>query len=152
VGSLWKRRVALFQAVHQWRRVDSAGKVMNNVNYLAPRGLDFLRWIAQYKYMICLENSWEPGYITEKPFQAWFAGTVPIYDGACVEQLNPVAICNAASSDVLQQLKVLEHVPDIYEIKRRANLCSAPISLDAFEEKFRALIRDHWGPQAANAR
>jgi len=109
---------------------------------LAPRGLTFLRWIAQYKYMICLENSKEPNYITEKPFQAWFAGTVPIYDGGCVDQLNQVAIFNAASSNVLQQLKVLEQMQDIYEIKRRASLCSAAISLDSFEEKFRALVLD----------
>src|ERR1700733_428691 len=81
VGDLAYERVVLCDQINNWRRVHSAGRVNNNVNYLAPRGLEFLHWVSKFKYMICLENTKEPGYITEKPFQPWFAGTVPICDG-----------------------------------------------------------------------
>jgi hypothetical protein len=38
--------------------------------------------LANYKYSICFENSEMRGYITEKIFDCFYAGTVPIYHGA----------------------------------------------------------------------
>lgn len=35
----------------------------------------------QYKFTICFENDVYPGYVTEKPLEAYLAGTVPIYFG-----------------------------------------------------------------------
>jgi Glycosyltransferase family 10 (fucosyltransferase) C-term len=142
VGELAAERVALFDVVNRWKTVDSAGRVSNNVGYLAPRGLDFLKWIADYKYMICLENSKEPGYITEKPFQPWFAGTVPIYDGGCAHELNGDAMVDASSGEALSQLRLLESRPDLYEAKRRAELYRGPITLEPFEKNFQALVLD----------
>lgn len=140
VGDLARKRVALFEQIGRWRHVDSAGLVLNNVNYLAPRGLSYLLWIAQYKYMICIENSRAPGYITEKPYQSWFAGTVPIYDGGCLDRLNPEAIIDAASDDVLSALQRLESSPEAYEAMRRAALSSSRLSLAHFEKQFRNLV------------
>jgi len=140
IGELAVKRTVLFNEINQWTRVDSAGQVMNNVDYLAPRGVDFLRWISRYRFMICLENSKDPEYITEKPFQSWFAGTVPIYDGGCVNQLNQEAFVNASSSDVLAQLAALTAQPERYEAKRRASLTDRPLSLTSFEAAFRKLI------------
>ena len=37
---------------------------------------------SQYKFIICFENSKTYGYITEKIFNVFLAGTIPIYDGA----------------------------------------------------------------------
>jgi hypothetical protein len=36
----------------------------------------------QYKFVICFENSKTAGYVTEKIFNVFMAGSVPIYDGA----------------------------------------------------------------------
>ena len=42
-----------------------------------------LTTLSQYKFSICFENVKDiPGYITEKIFDCFFAGTVPIYLGA----------------------------------------------------------------------
>jgi hypothetical protein len=142
MGELGAKRIDLFKEIDAWKRCYSAGRVMNNVNYLAPRGLEFLQWISRFRYMICLENTKEPGYITEKPFQPWFAGTVPIYDGGCVNQLNQAAIVNASSNDVLAQLGALEAQPDLYESKRRSDLCDRPVSLAPFNEQFRKLMNE----------
>jgi len=38
--------------------------------------------MAEYKLAICFENSITPGYITEKIFDCFYVGTVPIYLGA----------------------------------------------------------------------
>jgi len=141
-GKLAAERIALFEKINAWKRVDSAGAIYNNVGYRAPRGTDFLRWIANYKYMICLENSIEPGYITEKPFQAWFAGTVPIYHGACIERLNGESIIPGHPGGVICELERLESCPAAYETKRRAELTGSRLSLIAFEQQFRKLILD----------
>ena len=44
-----------------------------------PRKRDVL---CQYRFSICYENAVFPGYITEKLFDCWFAGCVPVYLGA----------------------------------------------------------------------
>jgi Glycosyltransferase family 10 (fucosyltransferase) C-term len=41
-----------------------------------------LATLAQYRFALCLENSSFPGYISEKIFDCFFAGTVPLYLGA----------------------------------------------------------------------
>ena len=40
------------------------------------------RTLGQYKFAICFENSVLKGWITEKIFDCFFAGTVPVYWGA----------------------------------------------------------------------
>lgn len=40
------------------------------------------RWaLARYKFSICYENAVEPGYLTEKIFDCFVAGTIPVYLG-----------------------------------------------------------------------
>lgn len=37
---------------------------------------------SQYKFVICFENSKTDGYVTEKIFNVFLSGAIPIYDGA----------------------------------------------------------------------
>lgn len=41
-----------------------------------------LNVLSQYKFSLCFENTSFPGYITEKIFDCFFAGTIPVYLGA----------------------------------------------------------------------
>jgi hypothetical protein len=43
---------------------------------------DKLRTVAEFKFALCLENCAFPGYVTEKIFDCFFAGSIPIYSGA----------------------------------------------------------------------
>jgi hypothetical protein len=43
---------------------------------------DKFKTLKDYKFTLCFENSVFPGYVTEKIFDAIFAGSVPIYYGA----------------------------------------------------------------------
>jgi len=53
-----------------------------------------------YRYIMCFENDIYPGYITEKPFEAYLAGTVPLYYGFDVEGfINPKAVINLLDFD-----------------------------------------------------
>jgi len=38
--------------------------------------------LSRYRFAICFENMAMPGYITEKMFDCFFAGTIPVYLGA----------------------------------------------------------------------
>lgn len=85
-------RNQIFQSLCKYKKVDSAGRVLNNVGYQAPgalndkqghgENLEFIRWLSQYKFYICCENQSYPGYHTEKIINAYLANCVPIYWGA----------------------------------------------------------------------
>jgi hypothetical protein len=88
-------RNAIFQLLSQYKRVDSWGAVFNNQGgQFAPRDNDeYFAFLNRYKFMICFENASNPWYITEKLYNAWLGGTIPIYWGCTrVQQLlNPKA-------------------------------------------------------------
>ena len=44
--------------------------------------IELLRIYNRYKFIICFENSKTPGYVTEKIFNVFLSGSIPIYDGA----------------------------------------------------------------------
>jgi hypothetical protein len=44
--------------------------------------IELLNVFNQYKFILCFENSYQDGYITEKIFNCFFARTIPIYRGA----------------------------------------------------------------------
>jgi GR25 family glycosyltransferase involved in LPS biosynthesis/glycosyltransferase involved in cell wall biosynthesis len=78
-----------FQALTQYKPVDSAGKLYNNVGDQIFAGLgggggelkkhEFLK---DYKFCLCYENESSDGYVTEKLLHAKAAGCIPIYWGA----------------------------------------------------------------------
>lgn len=43
---------------------------------------ELIKIYSEYKFIICFENSKTDGYITEKIFNVFLSGSVPIYDGA----------------------------------------------------------------------
>jgi hypothetical protein len=139
-GDVVERREEIFREIHAWQHVDSAGANFNNTGYLAPKGLDFLRWISQYRFMICPENSHTEGYITEKALQAWIAGAVPIYDGGSLEGLHSEAFVSA-SGNYLEEIQALEMNPALYISKQRAELYRERPSLKGFEARFREAFK-----------
>jgi hypothetical protein len=44
--------------------------------------LELIQIYSQYKFIICFENSKTDGYVTEKIFNVFLSGSIPIYDGA----------------------------------------------------------------------
>jgi hypothetical protein len=57
----------------------------------------------QYKFMLCFENDLYPGYITEKPLDAWKSGCIPLWWGVdSFGLLNQNALMNAATFDSLE--------------------------------------------------
>ena len=80
-------RNRFFDKLSKYKKVDSGGYFMNNIGGPVSDKLDFLK---NYKFSICFENSKAQGYISEKLFDAFEAGTIPIYygDDTVLEILN----------------------------------------------------------------
>jgi hypothetical protein len=82
-------------AAHFGQRVDMFGQgwqrhhpavplTLHNAVLRAYRGPvpEKLETLAQYQFSLCLENSAFAGYVSEKIFDCFFTGTIPIYLGA----------------------------------------------------------------------
>jgi hypothetical protein len=143
VGDMARQRLNIFERVNAWQRVDSAGAQLNNTGYRAPRGVAFLDWISRYRFMICLENSNTPGYVTEKAIQASLAGTVPIYAGGGSTLFNRDAIIDASAADFPAELQRLAADADEYQRRRSLDLYLQRPSLADFESRFAALLLEH---------
>lgn len=68
-------------------------------NYVA----DKISVSQKYKFSLCFENDLYPGYVTEKPLEAWLGGTVPLYWGDdAAKCFNPSALVNLKEFQSMQ--------------------------------------------------
>ena len=89
-------REVVVSKIERHFRVDSLGKCHRSANPLPPDAVKLThsdkgtaaenlklkqQAISKYLFYLAFENSVEPGYVTEKVFDALKAGTVPIYLG-----------------------------------------------------------------------
>ena len=79
-------REAFFRELSRYKRVDSPGRSMNNMQAIdvVPGRFDWktkVEFLRQYKFVVAFENSSFPGYNTEKLTHAVEADSVPIYWG-----------------------------------------------------------------------
>jgi len=90
-------RVDFFHRLSQYKRVDSGGRLFNNIGGPVPEGLVGKRqWLRKYKFNLAFENRAVSGYVTEKLPDGLLAHTVPIYWGApdVVKDFNPASFIN----------------------------------------------------------
>jgi len=71
-------RKVFFNWLNEYKKVDSGGKVMNNLGYLVK---DKRQFIKDYKFTIAFENTKADGYTTEKLFEPLSERSIPIYWG-----------------------------------------------------------------------
>jgi hypothetical protein len=75
-------RNKMFEVINSYKKVHSYGKFANNMgmnlnfDYWTE---GFRRFISNYKFIICFENSKFGTYSTEKIVNPYLAGTIPIY-------------------------------------------------------------------------
>ena len=92
-----KYRNDYFEILSRYKKVDSAGPLFNNMNGCCPSSvIEKVKFMSNYRFNLCFENSSHPGYCTEKLFEALCAKTVPIYWGSPTAALdfNPAAFIN----------------------------------------------------------
>jgi hypothetical protein len=81
-------RLHFINLLNKYKKVDMAGKVLNNVGGAIKNKIEFL---SSYKFSIAMENSDGDGYLSEKIIDSFVSGTIPIYYGDYMidEYINP---------------------------------------------------------------
>jgi hypothetical protein len=89
-------RLRFLKELSRFGKVDIFGRYANN--YVE----DKIGVGNKYKFVICFENDLYPGYVTEKPLEAWLSKSVPVYWGNDARGLlNSAALINCSSYDSL---------------------------------------------------
>lgn len=149
-------RVAFFEKLSKYKRVDSGGRKFNNIGGPIPDGprgkIEFLR---DYKFNIAYENRSLPGYTTEKIFEPMVARCLPIYWGNPLinEEFNPKSFLNyhdfPSEEALIEKIieldrddsKYLEYVRQPYFYEDKPNVYfSRERMLDFFEKIFTTKI------------
>lgn len=149
-------RVAFFEKLSRYKRVDSGGRKFNNIGGPIPPGtrnkIEFLR---SYKFNIAFENRSLPGYTTEKIFEPMVARCLPIYWGNPLikEEFNPKSFLNYfdyPNEDALiekiieldkDNSRYLEYVRQPYFYDDKPNVyCSRERILEFFDKIFSTRI------------
>lgn len=120
-----EKRNLFFQKLNEYKRVDSAGPLFNNVGYILQRGEGAvqakMKFLNDYKFNLCFENSSYAGYTTEKLYEAYMFGTIPIYWGSTTIEcdFNTKAFLNwhdYQDDDAFMQAIVdVDQNPELYE-------------------------------------
>lgn len=106
IGKAYAMRLHALQELSKISPVDVFGQSVRNVRKFPGKEA------RKYKFCLCFENDIYPGYVTEKPLEAYIAGTVPLYFGYDVEgYLNPKAMINLLEySDIAEWSKYVKKV------------------------------------------
>ena len=107
-------RVEFFRALSRYKRVDSAGCALNNMDAPLPGGSDAkVEFLSPYKFNIAFENRSLRGYTTEKIFEPMLARCLPIYWGNPLinEEFNPHSFLNRA--DFLTEQALIDKIIEL---------------------------------------
>lgn len=80
----WGTRADILRGLQGVCDISIAGKWRNNTRELwNDYDNDKNRYLSEFRFNICPENVDAPGYVTEKIFDAFRCGAIPIYQGSC---------------------------------------------------------------------
>ncbi len=88
-----------FKALSKCKKVDSAGKWLNNTGeYVRFQDNSKVEFQRQCKFSLCFESTSNAGFNTEKIMDAFYAETIPVYfgDPNIASIFNPKAFINVA--------------------------------------------------------
>jgi hypothetical protein len=120
-----RRREQFFHALNRLRKVDSAGRALNNTGDRLPTGDRYqvkVDWLAGYRFNLAFENTRRAGWCTEKLVDPLHVNTIPIYwgDPRVKAFFNPESfICRDDFSSDEELAEYVLHVDDTPELYAR---------------------------------
>ena len=112
IGRSYSMRLHALEALSKIGKVDVFGEAARN-QIKSPAII-----AHKYRYVMCFENDAYPGYVTEKPIEAYLTGAIPLYYGLDPEKyLNSNAIVNLADFK-----NITEWVEEIYKIDNKNSI------------------------------
>lgn len=116
-------RNSAFQVLHNYKYVNSYGKIFNNDKRL--QNFNGNNWREKkeefllnnpHKFAITFENSLYKYYCTEKLMDAFLVGSIPIYwgDPKVNEDWNSKAFINVTNKNVLEEVKRIDNNKELF--------------------------------------
>jgi len=114
IGKSYPMRLHAIEALAQIGNIDIYGEAARN------KKRNPSKIAGKYNYIMCFENDIYPGYVTEKPFEAYIAGGIPLYYGLDSSGfLNSGATLNLADfkdlSSWVNEVSELEHSNKLFK-------------------------------------
>jgi hypothetical protein len=120
VGKAYPFRLQLLKMISELGNVDIYGEASRR------KVISKYEIARNYKFMICPENDLYPGYVTEKPIEAYVSETIPIYSGLdSARMLNPKSIINYGNH--LSKETFLDEIENHLEIDKYNEMFKQPI-------------------------
>ena len=106
IGKNYSMRLHAIEALSQISSIDIFGESVRNQIRIPAK-------IARkYKFIMCFENDIYPGYVTEKPIEAYIGNAIPLYYGLdTANYLNSKSIINLTNYTNLSEWK--KYVNDV---------------------------------------
>lgn len=110
-------RDRLFHRLSLYKRVESGGHHLNNLGFQIRKTDEFL---SKCKFVIAVENQTYRGYITEKVFNAYYNGAIPIYysDLEAAKDINKQAVIFApdftSEEALVDYIKQVDNDDELY--------------------------------------
>lgn len=130
-------RNQFFQTLNKYKKIDSAGKFLNNVGYFAPfDDNEYINFISKYKFMIAFENSSWEGYTSEKPIKCFESKTVPIYWGNSLieKDFNNKSLILVDKNDILTSIEKVIYLDKNFD-KYQEMLTQKPVDIEILNTK-----------------
>ena len=123
------KRLDFYNNLSQFSKVDSGGKVLNNVGGSVK---DKMTFIKDYKFVIAFENEEHDGYTTEKILEPMLVDSIPIYWGnkKVNEDFNTKRFINYNDFDTEEKL-----IERLIEIDKNPNLAIDMLSQPILSNK-----------------
>jgi len=153
-------RDRMFDALTRYKHVDSGGKHRNNMGgelLFRYTSEDMIRFISEYKFMICFENTVEGTYVTEKIVNALLGRVIPIYYGTsyCTTVFNKDAFLVLEDETEESLQKLVDQVIELdNDDEKYLEMLNRPVFADGFDyqhvygatsiaEKMESLLGNH---------
>jgi hypothetical protein len=123
-------RHIFFEELSKYKKVDSAGKHLNNIDYVLNGWMKEKQdFIKDYKFVMSFENEQYPGYATEKIIEPMCVGSIPIYYGNPLihEDFNIESFINVKNYDdinnAINKIIEIDNNDDLFlNIQKKTNL------------------------------
>jgi len=135
-------RINAWLFLSAYKQVEGFGMLFGN-----PLNRSKASVLGDYKFCLCPENGLHPGYVTEKLFDAYAAGCVPLYYGDISGNpgINQRAFINYVESQsierFLERVVAADNDPALYRDYFVQPLLSEPPSLDGAIHFLRGCLR-----------
>ena len=102
------QRTLIFNELSKYGNIKAPGTYRKNTQSIGNTHNDKINYISRGTYNICPENSCYEGYFTEKIFQAFEGGTIPLYWAVDLPEpeiinKNKYCFCDINNKEILEQ-------------------------------------------------